>query len=239
MPTNIRTSEIPRISSNQLGEFTFATFAKKISILRGQKFPDNIAPPYYQPAQDAILRAFGDGIFNQASLTADQAQIKNREAKTPNQAARWANNGAMVTRFAALEPQARPRSGDHEVVRRSELIELEGVNVSVRPEIVTRRPDGTFAYTKFRFSKSKVAADASEIVLLLLLKFGQVHSRNGFQIDTENTKLIDCFARNVIQGHVLPRIRQQQLSTALREVVALWPTIRSKEDPLNGLQLAG
>lgn len=239
MPTTLCTSEHPRISSNQLGEFAFATLPKKLRILRAQKFPDSIAPPYYQPAQDAILRAFGGGTFDLASLAADHAEISRREAKTRNQAARWANNTAMVARFIELEPLARPPSGDYDVVRRNEILELEGVTVSVRPEIVTRQLDGTFSYTKFRFSKSKVAADASEIVLLLLLKFGQVRSQQDLQIDPQNTKLIDCFARNVIQGQALPRVREQQLSLALHEVVALWPTIRPTDDPLHGLQLAG
>lgn len=227
------------MSSNQLGEFVFATLPQKIRILRAQKFPDNIAPPYYQPAQDAILRAFGSGVFDLDSLATDRAEISGREAKTRNQVARWANNAAMVARFMEVEPLARPLAGDHDVVRRNELLELEGVTVSVRPEIVTRQPDGTFSYTKFRFSKSKVAADASEIVLLLLLRFGQARSGNGLQIDPGHTKLVDCFARNVVQGHALPRVREQQLSAALRQVVALWPTIRPPDDPLSGLQLAG
>jgi hypothetical protein len=239
MPPESSISERPRISSNQLGEFVFATLAQKIRILRAQKFPDNIAPPYYQPAQDAILRAFDSGVFDLGSLAVDHSEIGGREAKTRNQAARWANNAAMVERFMELEPLARPLAGDHNVVRRNELLELEGVTISVRPEIVTRQSDGTFSYTKFRFSKSKVAVDASEIVLLLLLKFGQARSGNGLQIDPQHTKLVDCFARNVILGHALPRVREQQLTAALRQVVALWPTIRPTDDPLNGLQFAG
>ncbi len=50
----------PRISSNQLGEFIFATVNRKREILKNQKFGSKFSAPYYAPALKGILRSFSD-----------------------------------------------------------------------------------------------------------------------------------------------------------------------------------
>jgi len=240
MPTAQLQTTHPRISINQLGEFVFATNSKKYRILRDQKFGNKITSPYYRPAENAILRAFNGRVFDPASIAIDRSTIEQKEAIKPQQLAKRANNSMMLTRFMEIEAAARPVDGEHRVVRQNEKIVLDGVTVSVRPEIVTTCDNGLFSYTKFRFSKSEVSADSSEIILLTLLKFGQEQSRDGRQLDPEHTKLIDCFNRNVIFGHTLPRVREHQLAMALREIVAIWPTITPPPSgPLDDLQLAG
>jgi hypothetical protein len=218
-------AERPRISSNQLGLFPFATAAEKLRILRDQKFGNIVTAPYYQPALSAILGSFDGEDYSVEALKRAIDALRQRPAANRNQQAKWENNAEMLRRFASISTAVRPPAGDHRIVRQNATMELEGVTVSVRPEIVTlQRAAGLFSYTKLRFSKSRVSDDASEIILLVLLKFGQ--RQNGErQLDPEGTRLVDCYARNVVAGHTVPRYREQQLSGALREINRLWPTI--------------
>jgi len=238
MPTVNTTLDQPRISSNQLGEFVFSSPTRKYRILQDQKFGNKFTSPYYKPALDAILQSFDGRDFNLLELIVSRSAIEARPAKHRNQAARWSNNATMLRCFADLASRARPPAGNNQVVRQNALIDLSGVTISVRPEIITRQPNGLFSYTKLRFSKSKVSEDASEIVLLLLLKFGQRRSQDGTQIDPSNTKLVDCFARAVIEGHTLQRIREQQLDAALSEIAGLWPTVRPSATQIKSMQLS-
>ncbi|PTY07971.1 hypothetical protein DB347_07055 [Opitutaceae bacterium EW11] len=222
----VPSADRPRISSNQLGEFVFATPAERARILRDQKRGNTFRSPYYQSASNAVLRAFNGGRYDVSALRSTADELKAREAKHRNQATKFDNNAEMLRRFASIASLACPPAGEHTVVRRDALIELDGVLVSVRPEITTvRQNDAAFSYTKFRYSKSKVSEDSSEIILLILLKFGRAQASEHLNFDVESTKLVDCFARSVIQGHRLGGSREKQLSSALGEIRRLWPTI--------------
>jgi hypothetical protein len=232
-------SQKPRISANQLAEYIFSTPSKKVRILRDQKYGNIITSPYYQPALEAILGAFEDGEFDSGQILTARNDIEKREAKSKHQAKRWENNGAVLRCFTNIAADACPPHGVHTVVRRNAKIELDGVTVSVRPEIVTQQESGLFSYTKLRFSKSKVSEDASEIVLLLLLKHGQLQSVGGKQIDPTHTKLIDCFAKTIVEGHSIPRLRERQLAEALSEIANLWPKVPPPRNSRGDLPLAG
>lgn len=229
----------PRISANQLGEFVFATTAKKKRILQDQKYGNILTSPYYQPAQAAILAGFDAGIFDNQVLESGRIAILDRPADSSYQLIRRANNAEMVRRFSEISTQCAPPQGDYTFVKRNARLDIDGVTVSVRPEIVTTCNPHLFSYTKLRFSKSPVSNDASDIVLLVLLKYGQQQSTSTSQLDPSSTKLIDCFARRVITGHSIPRVREVQLARALREIIALWPSIPPHGTPLSDLGLAG
>ncbi|HWA27553.1 MAG TPA: hypothetical protein VG734_17995 [Lacunisphaera sp.] len=221
-------SDQPRISSNQLGEYVFATPAKRARILRDQKFGNAFRSPYYQSAQSSVLGAFKAGDYDTTVLRDKAAQLRSKEAKNRNQFARFNNNAEMIRRFCDIAGAARPPTGEHSFIRQGASIDVSGVVVSVRPEIATVcSAKRSFCYTKFRFSKSKVSEDESEIVLLLLLKYGGAQASEMQRFDPDATRLVDCFSRNVIEGHRLARIRETQLETALREIRRLWPTILS------------
>lgn len=221
-------SDQPRISSNQLGEYVFATPAKRARILRDQKFGNVFSSPYYQSAQSSVLGSFQAGAYDTRLLREKAAELHTREAKNRNQFARFNNNAEMLRRFCEIANTARPPVGEHNFIRRGASIDVGGVIVSVRPEIATVcSAKRSFCYTKFRFSKSKVSEDESEIVLLLLLKYGVAQATDMLRFDPEETRLVDCFSKNVIEGHRLARVRETQLETALKEIRRVWPTILS------------
>jgi hypothetical protein len=219
-------SEQPKISLNQLAEFPFASENKKRSILRNQKFRNNICAPYYTAAFHAILRSFKDGCFDEDLLLAEAYRISILEVETDHRATKRDNNVKAIERLIEIGASANPTPGIHAVVHQTTKLLLDGVLVSVRPEIVTENHDlSLFAFTKLRFSKSKVSADAQEIALLVLMHFGQRQYHEGLTFSMEESKLVDCFSKTVTAGHTLGRHRDQQLHDALAEIRILWPQI--------------
>lgn len=222
--------EPPRISSNQLAEFAFASQEKRLTILLGQKFGNPSAAPYYIPASSAILRSLGKARFSADVLDEAAEAIAARPVSTRHQVSKRANNLAVLAHFGRIIERCNPPAGVHRIMRRNATIEIDGVMVSVLPEIVTENPEERFiAFTKLRFSKSKVSLDASEIILLLLHYYGQRQSRAGLEFDFGRSKIIDCFSETVIHGHSIGRHRDQQLHAALAHVRRMWPDVEPKQ----------
>lgn len=79
--------------------------------------------------------------------------------------------------------------------------------------------------SKYGFSQSAVSADVSEILLLILLRYGQETFRNEGSLDLEHTCLVDCFSKSLTYGHKLAPVRERQLEQALAEVAHIWPKL--------------
>lgn len=220
-------SSLPRVSANQLGEFAFATQRQKMAIVHNHKFGNPHCAPYYQLALNGVLRSFGNGHFDASSLRSQALNLQQRPTHNANQAARLQNNAAMLFKFAAIIPQVAPSAGNHLIVRRNAFMPLDGVVISVRPEILTHlHQSRDFSYTKLRFSKSKASSDSSELILLILLEYGLWQSSTLATFRADQTILVDCFAQTIHRGHRLPAVRRRQLSAALREYRHLWATTR-------------
>jgi hypothetical protein len=217
------------MSANQLGEFVFASEKKRVSILHDQKFGNESAAPYYSLAHAAAHRSFYDGHFSVPMLVHEADLVYRRPAKTRRQAQKWANNALALRRLADVADASDPPPGQHRKLMRNAQFVLDGVTISVLPDVVTENLDqGYIAFTKLRFSKSKIAADVSEIVLLVLQHYGQRQSRVGLDFNFELSKVIDCFSKVIIHGHAVGRHRNQQLHDALKLLRWLWPRIEPK-----------
>lgn len=225
-------SDRPRISANLLGEFAFASEARRRTILRGHKFPrakaTKVIVSHYSPANYAILRSLDGRKFDSARLEAEKQALKPKKPDDPRSVNRCRDNRSAIESFLAIRDQLSLPDGEHFKTRKNSHLVIDGVVVSARPEIITEdHQAGRVAFTKFRFSKSKASVDESEIILLALLKFGEGHSWPGLHFDLKASQLIDCFAKAAIRGHQLPRIREKQLAAALAEIRRLWPSINA------------
>ncbi len=219
--------EQPKISLNQLGEFPFASPAKKMSILRGQKYGNPFGAPYYTRAEKAIIRCLKDGTFSEDLLISEKEKIASVEPRSRYWISNLRNNFNAIQSFTEIGLSANPTTGIHRIIRANARVRIDGVIVSARPEIITENQKlGEFSFTKLRFSKSKVSADASEISLLALLHYAQQQSYPGLTFCMEKSKLIDCFSKSVIEGHTVGRHRYQQLHRALSEIRGMWPYVQ-------------
>ena len=216
----------PRISSNQLGEYIFASPTQKRKILQNQKWGNKFCAPYYTPALSGIMHSFQGGVFSPDILIREVDTISSQEVEKTYHISKRNNNVLALKRFMEIGEAANPPKGNHRIVTRNARVLLDGVAISARPEIITEeKQEGYAAFTKLRISKSKVSADAQEIVLLVLLHYGQQQSHDGLIFSLERTKLIDCFSKSIIPGHTIGRHRDQQLHQALAEIRTFWPSI--------------
>lgn len=148
-------------------------------------------------------------------------EIKNQRKR------KWENNALALRCLAEISEECNPPIGSHRMLGKNAIITVDGVRISVYPEIVTENLEqGSIVFTKFRHSKKKFSADASEIVLLILHYYGLTQERAGLKFDFPQSKVIDCFSKSVIEGHSVGRHRDQQLHQALAEILALWPFIK-------------
>jgi len=220
----------PRISSNQLGEYIYSSPLKKLRILQNHKFGNKFCAPYYSPALTGIMHSFKAGAFDSQILMQEADSIRAQTAEKPYHEKKKENNVRALSAFMQIGEVANPPPGEHRAIGRNALVPLDGVLISARPEIVTdNQSEGYTAFTKLRISKSKVSEDAQEIVLLVLLHYGQQQSHGNLIFSMELTKLIDCFSRTVVFGHTIPRHRHQQLHSALAEIRTLWPNVLPRQ----------
>jgi hypothetical protein len=221
----------PTMSLNELSEFPFASAKRKLRILHDQKFGNPFRQQYYQRATSGILRSLENGEFSQYALNRTLDEIASIEPRNRQQLVKLENNALAVHRFIEIGPAVNPPPGKHYRIHRNAKFILDHVIVSARPEIETHDLiNSDFAFTKLRFSKSKVSADAQEIALLALLYYGQSERRDNLRFSIEKSKLIDCFSKTIVLGHKIGRHRYQQLHDALAEIYNLWPSIIYKHE---------
>jgi len=216
----------PKISANELGNFVFSTDAAKRRILQGQKFPKPLVVNRYNPVSNAILRCLKGNSFPEDDLNAELEKLKKLVVSNPRQASARDSNIRMLKRFIPLAEKAAPPDGDHSIIRQSGKFDFEGVQISVRPDILTRNANEKFfTYSKMRFSNRKFSADASEIVLLLIQKFAESQDMEGLGFDSSRARLIDCGSQQIFEAYYVSPYKGKLLMQALKEITSLWPFI--------------
>jgi len=216
-----------------LCEYPHVSPAAKKRILHNQKFPKCFQVSYYQPALTALLRSLdlATGKFNPDILAAEILRITTKEAKKPRQVARKANNLLAAENIAIMSSSLALPAGQNSRIQQKAILDIEGVDVSVRPEFITQNQQlNGFSLTKFRFSKSPVSADAVETGLILLLEYAKEARFNRSILDFEQTRIVDVFSQTVIQAHTVGRHRLLEVKKSLGEIVNLWPFIKSETD---------
>ena len=220
----------PRVSANEVGNFVFSSDAAKRRILRDQKFPKAVKVARYHSASSAVLRSLHNWVFSEEALIAELQALQSKPVKSQYEGRVRQANIRAIKRFLPICGRAAPADGKHTIIRRNAIFDLEGVQVSVRPDILTENVDGKFfTYSKLRFSTQKYAADASEIVLLLIQKFAEQQSFEGLQFDCSRACLIDCFSQQVFEAHHVSPYKGSLLMKALKEINALWPFIEPNQ----------
>lgn len=219
-------NSIPRISANQLGQFAFGTPSEKKRIIYSQKHPKKVVVGRYNMAHAAILRSFQNGIFSETILADELDRLKSRQPKTKYQAGVLRANITALRRFIIIREKADPPSGLYSIIRSNASFLLDGVQISVLPDIISENGDEKkFAYLKIRLSTHRYSQDASQMVLLLLQKFAEARARDGLTFDFDHSKLIDCFSMHVFEGRDSTPLREKLLHKAITDLKSQWPFV--------------
>ncbi|NLH99159.1 MAG: hypothetical protein GX446_06660 [Chthonomonadales bacterium] len=220
-PTNDQVREAPYLTLNGVVRYMTSTTAKqREDTLLDYKRPDpegKARGTYYQPARDAI-RAFHAAGNDPGIIEAVVSELEERLPTLTNSAYAKVENNIRVLR---AYPAAFGRRLLQPVEWEAATITIEGVRISLRPDLLAREGKRTRA---IRFAFVKDAPSNEEVVcsVQLLLRWAEA---TGSPCGPA-----DCLLLSIADGTAVPatgrrRSFDAQLRGAMREVARQWPAV--------------
>jgi hypothetical protein len=220
----------PRISLNKLGEYLTATPARRRTIIRDQKYPPTFQVMRYSEAERAIIDYFTEG-RREDGLLASIGRLSAQERKTEFDAQRVelcldALHGFLETVDDLGLEGATLVQGEAE----PPLLEVAGVALSVRPEIIVRTPEGEgdsrLGLVKLYFSKTHPLDETSaQYVGAVLQHFATHHLGAGAQPHHTLFRVVDVLASKVYRPSRAVTRRLSDVQAACEEIAARWASI--------------
>lgn len=223
--------QAPRISVNKLAEYLTATPARRKTILTDQKHPSDFKVARYKEATQAISRFIAGGCSDPSILAATEEYLRGRNPQSAFQAqdrdlsldalqafreayAEWGLVGSTLSLGEANPP----------------FLLISGVNVSVRPEIISRsvnrNGDRIIGAMKLHLPKtSSPSKKNAEYVCTLLHWFSDVHLTDDGAVDHRLCRLIDVPAGILHEAPRTYRKRRADIEAACEEIAARWPSL--------------
>lgn len=224
--TEIR--ENPSVSVNKLGQYLTATPALRKRIIHDQKNPPDPQYLRYPEAAQAIVE-FLCGGRDEVILRYHQRRLLNAEPESDFDAHRMALCAEALQRFlessnelALTNAVASPAAAE------LPPLELAGVTVKVRPEIILRSVDRhgqmRSGVLKLYFAKHKPLNEkAGEYIATVLQRFAEQHLTQRGPVDHRLVRVFDVFAGKVFVAPKAQQRRMGDLHLACEEISALWP----------------
>lgn len=217
----------PRISANKLGEYLVSPPLRRRDIIERQKYPCSFIGAYYEPARAIIVDFLLGKLDREGMLRRTEALVSAEHASS--YALHQAHGCAeAVLRFLDLEPALDLRGMTPVHVPEHTAIDVEGVRVSVLPDVVLvgqdrhgRRQVGAI---KLHFPKAHPHTDTSAEYVATLLR---VHALR-FMLQRGHANEDACLVVDVFAGRIVsaPRshVRQwRDIGAACDEIRRAWP----------------
>lgn len=211
----------PRISVNGLAEYLTASTLRRHSILREQKKPQPYQVGYYREVERAIAEALSQN--DEAPLHRCRMVIGNVQGSDYEQ-------GRRLNGLAALDSFERnlddtPVEGLERRLgpARPRRLVVEGVPISVRPEVLLRGPGRVGAIKLYLSSTKALGEDRARFGGTILWRYVAEMAREDEEADHEMCFLLDVME---CKWHRAPRTYKRRLNhveAACREIRALWP----------------
>ncbi|XXF80845.1 hypothetical protein P2318_14120 [Myxococcaceae bacterium GXIMD 01537] len=220
--------ETPRVSVNKLGQYLTATPAYRKRIIHDQKHPPEPQYLRYPEAAQAIVEFLCTG-RNESTLRYHQRRLLNAAPQSDYDAHRLALCAEALQRFLKSSDEL---ALSHAVASPAEAelppMELSGVTISVRPELILRSVDrhGSMrsGVMKLYFSKHHPLDERSgQYIATVLNVYAQQHLQQLGPVDHRLVRVFDVFAGKV---HVAPKAQTRRLGDlelACEEIAARWP----------------
>lgn len=223
----VETCELPRVSVNKLGQFLTGTPALRKRIIHDQKNPPDPQYLRYPEAAQAITEFLCHG-RNEAVLRHHQRRLLNTEPASDFDAHRLALCAEAIQHFLVA---ANELALTNAVVSPADAelppLELAGVSINVRPEMLLRSVDRhgemRSGLLKLYFSKHRPLDErAGQYITTVLQTYAEQRLEQRGPVDHRLVRVFDVFAGRVF---VAPKARQRRLSDvqlACEEIAARW-----------------
>lgn len=202
---------------------------RRQNIIERQKYPCSYIGAYYEPARSAIIE-FVAGQIDRAELLRRTEQIVAAEHESTYAMHKAHGCAEAVLRFLDLEPRLDLREMTPVVVPRHDKLDVEGVNVSVYPDLVLEGVDGrgrpTVGAIKLHFPKSHPHTEASAQYVATLLR---MHARQAMaergRVNEDACIVVDVFAGRILTAPRGYKRRWRDIGAACAEIRRVWPSV--------------
>lgn len=217
----------PRMSLNKLGEYLTATKpGRRRSIIRAQRKPKDFIVARYADAERAIKRFI--------TAPTPDADILRRAAASLSAMAdgeSWSGKNAglctkALMRFMSIADDIPTngyiaKKGDNYVPK----FRVEGVDISVRPEILLTDPDTgavTGAIKLYLVQDPHLSDDALTFVSTVLYRYLAEHLSSENAVDHRNCFVVDVFAGRIFQAPKTFKRNMGHVRAACNEIATIW-----------------
>lgn len=221
------TRELPRVSVNKLGEYLIATPARRKRIIHDQKHPPDAQYLRYPEASYAVTDFLCRGL-DMNVLKEAQRRFACAVPTSEFEAQRMQLCSEALERFADLVPWLDLDDAIISAVgAEPPVLEMAGVTISVRPEVVVQRLDKQgqprVGLMKLYFSKTQPLDERSgQYIGTLLQRFAEQHLCRLGPADHRLMTVVDVFAGSLF---VAPRAHIRRLGDvvlACEEIAERW-----------------
>jgi hypothetical protein len=219
--------ENPCVSVNKLGQYLTATPALRKRIIHAQKNPPDPQYLRYPEAAQAIVE-FLCGGRDELILRYHQRRLLNTAPESDFDAHRLALCAEALQRFlASADELALTNAVASPAGAELPPMELGGVTINVRPEIILRSVDRhgemRSGLLKLYFSKhTPLTEQSGQYITTVLQVYAEQHLRQRGPVDHRLVRVFDVFAGKL---YVAPRAQQRRLGNlqvACAEIAACW-----------------
>jgi len=221
----------PRISVNKLGEYMVATPRRRRRIISDQKRPSPFIVPRYTEATEAIVDYLVSSAVDDEVLVEKADTLLSTAGETEWQEQ---TNQLCAEAISCFLDIVDDLPLDDIEIRRGdpnpEQLEIGGVMVSVRPEMVLCRTDRTGSSTvgalKLSFSKTFPLDDISgDYVATIIQRYVTEKIADGRTVDRSICLVVDVFTGKVYEAPRAYKRRWADLEAAGEEIARAWPVV--------------
>jgi hypothetical protein len=219
----------PRVSINKLAEYMIASPRRRRTIVKDQKYPPDFKVAIYSEALNAITSYIAAPDEGKLIAAMEAALAKKGDTEWELQ-----RNQLCAEAIEAFLDFASDMTFDGVTAERSSAdaaeIEIAGVVVSVRPEILLKfqSPKGVkiIGGMKICFCKSSpVGEEAASYITGTLHSFLKSGCRDGELADPSLILAMDVFDRKVHFAPKAFKARMADVEAACEEISRAWPAV--------------
>ncbi len=219
----------PRISGNELARYlTTDDAAKRRTIVEDQSKPNPFKVPLYSLAENHITDAIAGGLVDLDKLLKSTDRIRNMPSPSDWYERRNRLCSEAIEAFVEMNRELNIHGcklfeGDK---TQAPKLEVKGVDVSVRPEILLTHEDRKGKLTegaiKLYIKKEPLTDEAGKYVATLLRKYVEEFPMFGYECNRSYCYVVDVFAGRVFKAPYANKQRWHSIEAACEEIRNRW-----------------
>jgi hypothetical protein len=218
---------------NKLAEFMEAKGARQRQILKDQKYPTDYKGMYHKEAAESIASAIASNLENLSKVERAIALLEQSNPDKIGTQRRLAANIDALETFRLMLDEIDQRIKGLDLVLGDQFsqqrLDIHGVSVSVRPEIIVRCAGKTgplCGAIKLHFPRTfPLSAYSAGNVSAVVQQWCKVYMPDGGSVSGPHCFVIDIGSQAIYDGVKATVARMRDVEANCQNIAALWPTI--------------